>query len=144
MQQNYLKYFDKYLNKQFLKTYGFCCEDINKLILSLRKGIFPYKYMDGWEKVNETSLPRKEYFYSSLNMEEITNVDHRHTNRVFKNFNNKNKGDYSDLYVQSDTLLLLDVFENFRNNCNEVHELDPARILFAPALAWQACLKGQR
>ena len=83
----------------------------------------------------------KEAFCSSLNMEDITDVDHRHAKRVFKNLINKNLGDYHDFYVQSDTLLLADVFENFRNMCIKVYELDPAHFLSAPGLAWQACLK---
>ena len=90
---------------------------------------------------NETSLPDKEAFYSNLNMEDITDVDYRHAKRVFKSLNDKNLGDYQNLYVQSDTLLLAYVFENFRNMCIEVYELDPVYFLLAPGLAWQACLK---
>ena len=76
--------------------------------------------MDSWERFNETSMPDKESFYSNGNMEDITDVDHRHAKRIFnqvapKNLSNKNLGDYHDLYVQRDTLLLADVFENFRN-----------------------------
>ena len=97
--------------------------------------------MDSLERFDETSLPDKEAFYSSLNMENITDADHRHAKRVFKEFNNKNLGNYHDLYVQSDTLLFVDVFENFRNKCIEIYELDPAHSLSAPGLAWQACLK---
>ena len=74
-------------------------------------------------------------------MEDITDVDYRHVKRVFKSLNNKTLGDYHDLYVQSDTLLLADVFENFRNMCIKVYELGPAGFLSAPKLAWQACLK---
>ena len=74
-------------------------------------------------------------------MEDITDADHRHVKRVFKSFNNKNLDDYHDLYAQSDTLLLADVFENFRNMRINVYELDPAHFLSAPGLAWQACLK---
>ena len=55
--------------------------------------------------------------------------------RVFKNLNNKNLGDYHDLHVQSDTLLLADVFENFINKCTEIYELDPAHFLSATGLA---------
>ena len=69
-------------------------------------------------------------------IEDIINVDHRHAKRVFKSLNNKNLGDYNDLFVQSDTLLLADVFENFRNKCIEIYELDPAHFLSAPGLAW--------
>ena len=97
--------------------------------------------MDSRERFNETSLPDKEAFYSNLNMEDITDVDHRHAKRVFKNLSNKNLDDYHDFYVQSDALLLADVFENFRNMCIKVYELDPAHFLSAPGLAWQACLK---
>ena len=97
--------------------------------------------MDSWERFVETPLPDKEAFYSSLNMKDITDVDHRHAKRVFKNLNNKNLGDYHDLYFQSDTLLLPDVLENFRSKYIEIYELDPTHCLSAPGLAWQACLK---
>ena len=137
----YRKDFNKELIKRFACIYEFCNEDINKFILLLRKGVYPYEYMDSWERFDETSLPDKEAFHSSLNMEDIKDVDHRYPKRVFKNLNNKNLVDYHDLYVQSDTLLLADEFENFRNKCIEIYELDPAHFLSAPGLAWQACLK---
>ena len=86
-------------------------------------------------------MPDKEAFYSTLNVEDITDADYRHAKSVFKNLNNKNLGDYHDLYVLGDTLLLADVFENFRNECIEIYELDPAHFLSAPGLAWQVCLK---
>ena len=97
--------------------------------------------MDSRERFNETSLPA---FYSELNLEDITDEDYAHTQKVFEEFKLKNLGDYHDLYVQSDTLLLADVFENFRNKCIEIYELDPAHFLSAPGLAWQACLKKAR
>ena len=97
--------------------------------------------MDNWGRFNETSLPSKEYFCSNLNMDNIDDIDYRHGNNVFKRFKLKNLGEYHDLYVQSDTLLLADVFENFRNTCLKVYELDPAHFLSLPGLAWQACLK---
>ena len=86
-------------------------------------------------------LPNKESFYSSLNMENIEDIDYRHGNNIFKRFKLKNVGEYGDLYVQSDTLLLADVFENFRKTCLKVYKLDPAHFLSGPGLAWQACLK---
>ena len=121
--------------------YSFCNNDLNKFILLLRKGVYPYEYMDSWEKFNETSLPSKEDFYSNLNMEDIDDIDYRHGNNVFKGFKYENLGDYHDLYVQSDTLLLADVFNNFRDMCIKEYELDPAHFLSLPGLAWQACLK---
>ena len=91
--------------------------------------------MDDWEKFNETSLPEKEDFYSHLNTEDITDPDYAHTKRVCKDLEIKNLGEYRDLYVQNDTLLLADVFENFRNMCLKIYELDPAKFPSAPGLA---------
>ena len=139
--KNYKKEFNKEIIKRFANIYEFCSGDINKFILLLRKGVYPYEYMDSWERFDETSLPDKEAFCSNLNTEDITDVDHRHAKKVFKNLSSKNLGDYHDLYVKSDTLLLADVFENFRNMCIKVYDLDPAHFLSAPGLAWQACLK---
>ena len=104
----------------------------------LRKGAYPYEYMDNWERFNEMLLPSKESFYSNLNMENIDDIDYRHGNNVFKRFKLKNLGEYHDLYAQSDTLLLA---INFRNKCLEVYELDPAHFVSLPGPAWQACLK---
>ena len=141
--QYYEKCFNKELMKRFANTYEFCNGKLNKFILLLRKGVYPYKYMDKWERFNETLLPNKESFYSSLNMENIDNIDYRHGNNVFKRFKLKNLGEYHDLYLQSDTLLLADVFENCRKACIKVYELDPANFLSVPGLAWQARLKKQ-
>ena len=74
-------------------------------------------------------------------MEGIISVHYRHAKRVYKEFKSKNLGGYYDFYVQSDTLLLADVFEKFRNKCTEIYELDPAHFLSARGLAWQACLE---
>ena len=128
--KNYKNDFDKELINRFSSTYKFCNGDTNKFILLLRKGFYPYEYMDSWERSDETSLPEKEAFYSSLNME-----DTRHAKRVFKRLNDKILDGYHDLYVQSDTLLLADVFENFRNMCIKVYEVDPAHFLSALGLA---------
>ena len=97
--------------------------------------------MDNLERLNETSLPDKESFYSNLNMENIDDIGYRHGNNVFKRFKLENLGECHDLYVQSDTLLLADVFKNFRNTSLKVYELDPAHFLSLAGLAWQACLK---
>ena len=137
--KNYKKELDEELIKIFANIYEFCNEDINKFVLLLRKGVYPYEYMDCWGRFDET--PDKEAFYSNLNMDNIIDVDHRHAKRVFKNINNKNLGDYHELCVQSDTLFLADVFENFRNMCIEVYELDAAHFLSAQGLAWHTCLK---
>ena len=97
--------------------------------------------MDSWKRFKEESLPDKESFYSELNNEHITDEDNAHAQKVSDTFKIKHLGEYHDLYVQSDTLLLSDVFENFRDKCIEIYELDPAHFLSAPRLAWQTCLK---
>ena len=84
--------------------------------------------MNDCEKFNETLLPEKEDFYSHLNMEDVTDANYMYAKRVCKDFN--------DLYVQSGILFLADVFNNFRNMCPEVYELDPTHFLSVPGLAW--------
>ena len=129
------------LIKKFPNIHQFCNGDINKFVLLLRKGVYPYEYMDSWERSDETSLPYKKSFYSELYLEDITDKDYTHAQKVFKELGLKNLGDYYDLHVQSDTLLLTDLFENFRNKSIEIYELDPAHFLSTPILAWQACIK---
>ena len=139
--KNYQKDFDKNLMNRFENTYRFCNEDINNFILLLRKGVYPYEYMDSWERFNETSLPDKKVFCSELYLKDISDKDYTHTQKLFEKLKLKNLGVYHDLYVQSDTLLLADVFENVRNKRIEKYELDPAHFLSAPGLAQQSCLK---
>ena len=135
---NYNINFNNKLTDVFSDTYNFCSGYINKFILLLRKGVYSYEYMNSFERFFKT-LPYKDAFYSNLNMERIT--DYRHGKNVFNKFNNNNLGDYRDLYVQSDTLLLADVFTNSRKFCFDIYELDAAHFLSAPGLVWQACLK---
>ena len=129
------------LIKKFSKTYQLYNKDLNKSALLLRKGVYPYEYMDSWKRFKEESLPDKESFYSELNKEGITDEDYAHAQKVWDALNIKNLGEYHDLYVQSDTALLADVFENFRDKCIEKYELDPAHFLSAPGLAWKTCFK---
>ena len=107
----------------------------------LRKGVYPYEYMDSWNRFNETSLPDKKDFYSRLNIESIIDIDYTHATRVFKKFKMNNLGDYPDLYVQSNTLLLADIFENFRDVSPKIYELDLVYFVSLPGFAWHACLK---
>ena len=91
--------------------------------------------MDSWERFNETESPSKKYHYSELNLEGITDEEYEHAQNVRKVFNIKNLGEYHDLFVQSDTLLLADVFENCRDKCIDTYKLDPAHFLSAPGIA---------
>ena len=112
-----------------------------QLDLLLRKGVYPYEYIDCIEKMNETSLPSKDAFYSRLNDENISDDDYKHAQDVWAEFDMKTLRQYHDLYNVSDVLLLCDVFENFRNVCSTNYNLDPAWYFTAPGLAWDAALK---
>ena len=111
-----------------------------KLDLMVRKGVYPYDYMDSFEKFNH-KLPSKEDFYSILNDQHISNEDYEHVQNVWNKFSLKNMGDYHNLYLKSDILLLADVFENFRNTCLEYYKLDPCHYFTSPGLSWDAMLK---
>ena len=91
----------------------------------LRKGVYPYECMDSWEKFDETTLPPTKDFNSELNLGGISDEDYVHAQKVWNVFEINNRGEYHDLYVQSDTLLLVDVFENLRNMCLDKYGLDP-------------------
>ena len=126
--------------KNFPNTNQFCNGDLNKLVLFLRKNVYLCEHMDSWERFDETSLSDKKAFYSKLNLEDIYD-DYAHAQKVWKVFEIKNLGEYHDLYVQCDTLLLGDVFEIFRDKSIQIYGLDPAHFLSAPGSAWQGCLK---
>ncbi len=115
--------------------------DSDKVALLLRKGVYPYDHMDCVESFEEPTLPKKEAFYNVLNDEHISDEDYAHATSVFNNFASRNMGDYHDLYLMSDVLLLADVFENFRSVCLKAYNLDPCHFYTSPGLAWQACLK---
>ena len=107
----------------------------------MRKGVYPYAYVDCKTKLDETSIPPKEAFYFKLTGEGITDEDYQHAQTVWKEFNIESMKDYQNLYNLSDVLLLADVFENFRNIWTNQYELDPAWYYSAPGLAWDAAIK---
>ena len=113
------------LIKRFYNTYQLSDKDINKFKLLLRKGVYPYKYMDSWKRFNETELPSKDKFYRTLNLEDISDDDYAHDIDVWNTFYISNLGEYHDLYVKLDTALLADVFEHFRDEHIEIDKLDP-------------------
>ena len=115
----------KYTSKEFKKE---------KLELMMKKGIYPYDFMDSFEKFNETELPAKEEFYSILNNEHITDEDYQHAKNVWDIFQLQTMGDYHNLYLKSDILLLADVFENFRKTCLQYYKLDPCHYFTSPGL----------
>ena len=106
----------------------------NRLNLMIRKGVYPYDFMDSFNKFHE-KLPSKEEFYSQLNDQHISEEDYQHAQNVWNVFNLKNTGQYHDLYLKSDILLLADVFENFRKTCLQYYKLDPCHYFTAPGLS---------
>ena len=97
--------------------------------------------MDSWERFNEKSLSTKKDFYSELTLEDINYKDYAHAQKLWEEFEIKNLGEYHDLYVQTDTFVLADVFEKFRYKCIEIYGLDPSYFYAAPGSALEACLK---
>ena len=117
------------------------CKNTKEVDLLLRKGVYPYDYMDSWERFDEEQLPLKDKFFSKLNDCDISNEDYTHAKHVWDTFKCKNLGDYHDLYVESDVLLLADVFENFRTLCMADDGLDPAHYYTLPNYSWDAMMK---
>ena len=112
-----------------------------RLELMTRKGVYPYDYMDSFEKFDQKELPRKEDFYSTLNDQHISDEDYKHAQDVWKAFKIKNMGQYHDLYLGSDVILLADVFESFRRTCLEYYKLDPCHYFTSPGLSWDSMLR---
>ena len=122
----------KYTKQEFKK------EQFN---LMKQKGIYPYDHMDSFDRFNETKLPVQQDFYSILNNEHISDEQYKHAQNVWDTFNLKTMGDYHDLYLKSDILLLADVFEIFRKTCLQYYKLDPCHYFTSPGLSWDAMLK---
>ena len=102
----------------------------------IRKGVCPYEYMTSWDKFKETQLPFKEAFYGKLSDE-----NYEHAQKVLEGFDMKNLGEYHNLYLKTDVLLLSNMFESFGNECLNHHKLDPAHFYTTPGLALQVALK---
>ena len=135
---------ERVLKKNFNHTSGFWeCDE--KFRLMIRKGVYPYEYMDSWKKFEDTSLPPKDAFYSRLNVKGISDQNHEHAQQIWDiitpGHKNITLGDYHDVYFATDVLLLADVFETFQNTYLKNCKLDPAHFYTTLGLAWQALLK---
>ena len=117
------------------------CAKLDHIDLLLKKGVYPYDYMDSWSRMEEQRLPPKSKFYSKLSESHITDDEYSHAKQVWSAFGCQTLGDYHDLYMLTDVLLLADVFESFRDICLEYYELDPAHYYTTPNFAWDAMLK---
>jgi len=112
-----------------------------ELNLITQKGVYPYDYMNSFERFSDEQLPSQEHFYSKLTEKELNDSDYAHAKKVWNKFNIQNMGEYHDLYLKGDVLLLADVFERFRNVCMSIYQLDPAHYFTAPSLSWDAQMK---
>ena len=163
--QNAEKYMAFYIGKHlsFIDSFAFMSSSLDKLAGNLedrdfiytkdyftdyvqfnlmkRKGVYPYDYMDSFSKFNDTKLLHREEFYSQLTDEGISEDDYSHAQNIWNTFNLQNMGEYHDLYLKTDILLLTDVFENFRKTCLTYYKLDPLHYITSPGLAWDAMLK---
>ena len=149
-------------NLTFIDSFQFMSSSLNKLVSNMpiesfkytskefknekfelmnQKGIYPYDFMDSLDKFNKTELPLKDEFYSILNNEHITDEEYQHAKNVWKTFKIKTMGEYHDLYLKSDLLLLADLFENFRKTCLQYYKLDPCHYFSSPGLSWDSMLK---
>lgn len=157
----FTKKIDENLNVKYIDTFQFMASSLERLASNLpkhafknikrffreedielvtKKGVYPYEYTSSWEILEETSLPPIEKFYSTLTDSNISNEDYAHAKAVWNRFNCQNLGEYSDLYLKTDVLLLADVFENFRLLCLQEYSLDAAHYISAPGLAFDAML----
>ena len=123
---------------------GFKEYNENQYKLLAKKGIYPYEYITNWDKFKEMKLPPKEAFYSKLNMSGVSKEDYEHANRTWKEFSLADLGEYHDLYLKTDVILLSNIFETFRQVCLKNYGLDPAHFYTAPGLAWKVCFKKTR
>jgi hypothetical protein len=126
-------------NEDFKQTKSFWPSD--KVHLLLRKGVYPYEYMDAPEKMEELQLPPSDAFFSRLTGQHVSIDDYQHAEKVWKEFKMANMGEYHDTYLLTDVLILADVFENFRSICLANYKLDPLHYYSSPGLAWDAMLK---
>ena len=129
------------LVKNFPNTFNLCRGNVQKFLLLIRKGVYPYEYMNTMSKFIEKELATIDNFYSKLNSSGISTKDYSHAKNVWQFFKIKDMGEYHDLYLCCDVAQLSDVFENFRSICFKIYELDPLYFVSTPSLAFEAMLK---
>ncbi|KAE9543696.1 hypothetical protein AGLY_002092 [Aphis glycines] len=165
---SYSKYISNTFRMRFIDTFRFMVSGLSTLAKNLttpglenfretakhlvaedmplvtRKGVYPYEYTNSWGRLKETCLPRKRDFYSTLTDTGIKETEYEHAQKVWDHFGCSTLGEYSDLYLKVDVLLLADVFENFRDVCMRTYNLDAAHYFTAPGLSFDAMLKFTR
>ena len=127
--------------KRFANTFEFCNGDTNKFILLLRKGVYPYEYVDSWERFNETALPYKHFFHGELKLEDITHKDYTHAQKVFKQLKLKNLMIIKTCMFKPIYYCLLMYLKTLETNFLIYMNLILLIFCLPPRLPWQACLK---
>ena len=112
--------------------------------LLFQKGIYPYNHIKSWESFEETELPSKECFYNDLDESHISDKDYEHAKNVWEKLDCKTLGDYHDIYLETDVILLADVFEKFRDTFLNTYGLDPAHYYTTPGYSWDALFKTSK
>lgn len=115
--------------------------DSDKLKLLLKKGVYPYDFVDSFEKLKQRFLPPIDAFYNQLTDSNISTEEYEHAKKVWNEFKIENLLQYTELYLKTDVLLLADVFENFRDKCLQIYGLDPAHYYTTAGYSWEAMLK---
>lgn len=113
----------------------------DKIKLLLRKGIYPYEYIDSVNKLNDNILPSIDKFYSKLYDQTVNNEEYEYANKIWKEFNCKNLRDYHELYLKTDVLLLAQIFNDFRNRSLKEFGLDPSKYVSLASFSWDCMLK---
>lgn len=141
--QESLEKLASYLNRMEIveKEFGKDGYSVEQIKLLKRKGVFPYDYVTSLEKLKETVLPSKDDFYSHLYGSHISDEDYDHAKNVWEIFNIKTLGEYSDRYLKTDVIILVNIFEDFRNLDLSIYKLDPAHYYTLPGLSWDAMLR---
>lgn len=162
-----LKKYEKFIKLRFIDSFRFMASSLDQLsklvpsenktilhdqcvkrnmskeqiALLERKGVCCYDHITSYEVLSQNQLPAKDQFHSKLTDSDISDEDYKFAQNIWKMFNVKTLGDYCDLYLMTDVLLLADIFENFRQNCHNIYRLDPAHYYTAPGLSFDAMLK---
>ena len=126
------------LHSYFMKRWSHLPPQAFKMLT--KKGVYPYSYMNDFEKFKETCLPPREKFYNDLSKKHISDEDYTFIHELWNTYNLKNLGELHDLYMETDVLILSDIFEEFRNFSLLKYRLDPAHYNTAPGLSWSAAL----
>ena len=106
-----------------------------------RERVYPYDYMDNFNRFDESRLPSQDAFFSKLSDSPCSDKEYAHATQVWTSFECESMADYHEIYLKYDVLLLTDFFEKFRTTCSAHYSLDAVHYYTAPGIAWDAALR---